>query len=34
MRVTQIFLLYFRDSFFFAYRHSDLERVPSHFKHI
>jgi hypothetical protein len=25
MRVTQIFLLFFHNSFFFAYRHSDLE---------
>ena len=25
MKVTQIFLLFFRNSFFFAYRHSDLE---------
>ena len=25
MRVTQIFLLFFRNSFIFAYRHSDLE---------
>ena len=25
MRVTQIFLLFFRNSFFFVYRHSDLE---------
>ena len=25
MRVTQIFLLFFRNSFFFIYRHSDLE---------
>jgi hypothetical protein len=25
MRVTQIFLLLFRNSFFFVYRHSDLE---------
>jgi len=25
MRVTQIFLLFFRNSFFFVYQHSDLE---------
>jgi hypothetical protein len=25
MRVMQIFLLFFRNSFFYAYRHSDLE---------
>jgi hypothetical protein len=25
MRVTQIFLLFFRNSFFLVYRHSDLE---------
>jgi len=25
MRVTKIFLLFFRNSFFFVYRHSDLE---------
>ena len=25
MRVTQIFLLFFRNSFFFVYRHFDLE---------
>ena len=25
MRVKQIFLLFFRNSFFFVYRHSDLE---------
>jgi len=25
MQVTQIFLLFFRNSFFFVYRHSDLE---------
>jgi hypothetical protein len=25
MVVTQIFLLFFRNSFFFVYRHSDLE---------
>ena len=25
MRVTQIFLLFFHNSFFFVYRHSDLE---------
>jgi len=27
MRVTQIFLLFFRNSFFFVYRHSDSPRV-------
>jgi len=25
MRVTQLFLLFIRNSFFFVYRHSDLE---------
>jgi hypothetical protein len=25
MRVTQIFLLFFRNSFIFVYRHSDIE---------
>jgi hypothetical protein len=29
MRVTQIFLLFFRNSYFFAYRHSDLEVLSS-----
>ena len=29
MRVTQIILLFFRDSVFFVYRHSDLEGLCS-----
>jgi hypothetical protein len=29
MRVTQIFMLFFRNSFFFVYRHSDLEGLCS-----
>jgi len=29
MRVTQIFLFFFRNSYFFVYRHSDLEDLHS-----
>jgi hypothetical protein len=29
MGVTQIFLLFFRNSFFFVYRHSDLQGLCS-----